>query len=415
MKRVVVIGGGISGCSAAITAARAGVEVVLLERMDFISGLAPWSGELFSSIARLEAKLLGGGDLLRVMESLVLHHQKEFNIPYGCLTFDVTKVAEGIRRRVHEAGVQVALKSRVVDVERRGDRIQTVILANEQRIEGDTFVDATGNLGGVAVCQGQGQGCVLCYYGCNVFGDRVGISEKAGIPDVLDPAWPVYFPATLIAMQSLPPHLRHRIEEAASGYYYHPLPPDFIGRDLSSVWRRPDRPVATGITEDSFPVVNVGHAKVYLNLPMTWLRLIPGFENTWLLNPVSAEGQAASLGGTAPHDATLKVDGLANLFCAGLRAGRYDGVTEMVFTGDLAGHNAARTALGIEPLPLPPSTMLGYFIARVNKGHTYAQHPLDATPSREYQEAGLTTTKPEEIKVRLEQAGLLGIYQRAPS
>ena len=39
MAKVVIIGGGWAGCAAAITARKAGAEVVILERTDLLLGL----------------------------------------------------------------------------------------------------------------------------------------------------------------------------------------------------------------------------------------------------------------------------------------------------------------------------------------------------------------------------------------
>jgi len=41
MAKIVIVGGGISGCGAALTAVKAGAEVTLLERTDMLLGSAP--------------------------------------------------------------------------------------------------------------------------------------------------------------------------------------------------------------------------------------------------------------------------------------------------------------------------------------------------------------------------------------
>ena len=49
MARVVIVGGGLSGCGAAIAAKKAGAEVTLLERTDMLTGAAVRAGETCSN------------------------------------------------------------------------------------------------------------------------------------------------------------------------------------------------------------------------------------------------------------------------------------------------------------------------------------------------------------------------------
>ncbi|MBI2304981.1 MAG: FAD-dependent oxidoreductase [Chloroflexi bacterium] len=417
MARVVVIGGGFSGCSAAITAARTGAEVVLLEKLDTLSGLGPWTGQLMTWVARQETKLTGGGgkDIIEALESIALHRKTELGVPGGNVTFDVTKVEGVTRGAVERAGVKVVLRSRVVNVLRENDCIKAVVLDNGTLVEGDAFVDATGNAGGLAICKEYGQGCALCTMKCPIYGDRVSVSVKAGVPDITRPK-ARYFPHTLIFTGSLSADLREKVEKAEGGYSYHPIPTDLQEHDFSQEWPRTDHPVVTKLRQKAIEIVHIPFAKAMITLPLRFLRSIPGFENAWLLNPLAALAQCLSVGAVAPRDNSLKVESLDNLFCAGERSGHVSAIVECLFTGDLAGHNAARVALGLEPIVISTSTMIGFYIAEVKDGYTYTDWPkgIEFHPRYDkYKERGFHSTDLAQIRKRLDEAGILGIYQNS--
>ncbi|MEE8448063.1 MAG: FAD-dependent oxidoreductase, partial [Thermodesulfobacteriota bacterium] len=76
MPSVAVIGAGFAGCSAAITAAKAGAEVTLLEKTDMLAGLGLLTGVMGGEggiIASEEAKAMGAGDIWQACESVVTH------------------------------------------------------------------------------------------------------------------------------------------------------------------------------------------------------------------------------------------------------------------------------------------------------------------------------------------------------
>jgi folate-dependent tRNA-U54 methylase TrmFO/GidA len=96
------------------------------------------------------------------------------------------------------------------------------------------------------------------------------------------------------------------------------------------------------------------------SMPLELLRTVPGFERAAFLDPYSG-GIANSVRYTAmaPHDLGLRADGVANLFCAGEKAGPLVGHTEAIVSGALAGRNAALEAAGNEPMTLPASLAVG--------------------------------------------------------
>ncbi|MBI2305560.1 MAG: FAD-dependent oxidoreductase [Chloroflexi bacterium] len=412
---MVVIGGGLGGCAAALTAQRAGVEVEILERMDSLAGVASWTGQLLTWILRQEAKLMGGGaaDIVHLMESLAIHVTPEFDVPKGNVTFDVTRIEAGLRHLVEGAAIKVRYRSRVVDVEMEGNKMVAALLEDGTKIKGDAFVDATGRTGGVEWCEKLGQGCVQCMLKCTVFGDRVPISTKAGVPD-REEKWN-YFPMPLIAMESLSSEVRNKIEGTPEGYSYHPIPGELLERDFTNDWRRPDRPVTKRIKSNvpgMLEVVHVPFAKCTLNLPLKYWRQIPGFENAWLVQPLSADGETVGTGFCAQREKTMRVTGLANLFAGGLRSGRYTAFVEVMMAGDLAGHNAARHARGKDLVSYPSSTLVGFFLNEINTECTPNEWHGPLLDDTRYYAKGFSTTDYGEIRERVVASGWLGALGR---
>ncbi|MBI2303814.1 MAG: FAD-dependent oxidoreductase [Chloroflexi bacterium] len=413
MKRVVVVGGGFSGCAAAISAKKAGVESILIERMDTLSGTGPLTGHLIQYIARMETKAMEGGgkDVIEGMESIAIFRQSEFGRKISFI-FDATKVEEAMRRVVERAGIPVMLRSRVVDVVQENGTVQAVVLEDGRHIEGDAFVDATGNTGGVQICTKFGVGCVGCGQKCTIYGDRLGVSEAAGVRDL--PTKGDYYSCIYIHPDSIAPWLLREMRASESGYYYYEFPEKWQNHDFMKYWPRPERPVRANLGKDKL-IYLMPYVKLFVQtLPLDILRSLPGFEDAWMVHPLAAVGNCIKTNPGAPHDLTMRVEGKENLFCCGLRAGSYSALVECIFTGDIAGHNAARTALGIKELhSMPESTMIGFFLKYINERHTLCDFPQGhAHVDPRYVELGMDTMEEEKIVQRIKDAGLLGIYGR---
>ncbi len=144
---VVVIGGGPAGVGAAIAAARAGADALLLERYGFFGGVAAYGcgmpinqmrpagvprGAVHEAII---ARLLGyGDDAVRISD-----HALVCNVEY-------LKVA--VMDALHEARCRYWLHSRVVDARTDDGRITAVVLATKTgmvEIKAGAVVDATGD------------------------------------------------------------------------------------------------------------------------------------------------------------------------------------------------------------------------------------------------------------------------------
>ena len=82
MAKVVIIGGGWSGCAAAITAKKAGAEVVILEKTDLLLGLGNVGGIMRNNgrfTAAEELIALGAGELIAITDQATRH--KNVNFP----------------------------------------------------------------------------------------------------------------------------------------------------------------------------------------------------------------------------------------------------------------------------------------------------------------------------------------------
>ncbi|MBI2303551.1 MAG: FAD-dependent oxidoreductase [Chloroflexi bacterium] len=413
-KRVIVVGGGVAGCSAAIAVAKAGLESVLVERMDTLSGTGPLTGHLVQYVARMETKLLDGGgkEVIEALEGLSIFPQREFGHQVSCI-FDTTKIEKAMLTTVEKAGVEVILRSRVVGVEKEGNKIHRVVLENGARLEGDAFVDATGSTGGIPVCAEWGVGCVGCSQKCTVFGDRVGLSEAAGVPDL--PKTASYYVCTYIHPSSIAPWLLRSIQEEESGYFYYQVPEPWQNHDFTSYWPRKDRPVKNNLGRERL-IYLMPFVKLFVStIPMDILHQFPGFEDAYVISPMAQTGNCVKTSPGAPHDETMRVLGLANLFCSGLRSGDFSSLVESIYTGDLAGHNAARTALGItELVTFPKTTMMGFFLWEIKKGYSLSDYPPGSPVDRRYLDVGLDVMEPDRIHERMNRVGLLGLFGQRP-
>lgn len=422
MSKVVVVGGGLSGCGAALAAAKAGARVTLLERTDMLIGVAVRSGETNGNgyfVANHELRFLGAGELSDAVQSIKLHDGVEFPDASRHVFIFNTGLAEPlIRRIVKEAGVEVLLESRAVDVKKEDGRILAVTLENGRTVEGDAFVDCTGGRGDVRVCRRYGKGCVTCLVKCFAFGGRVGMVEKAGgkVYDRCrsDGTHGLLNPAMALFKDTLSPKLKARVEK--EGLLRIPLPGhlvDYSKHGLMGALRSKDF-ITDLILTDIGPVAKLSGCGY---MPLEQLRQVPGFENVELEDPRASKYNHIWNVAIAVRDSAMKVKGFENLFCGGEKAGQ-SGVDGAMATGILAGHNAARNAFKLDPLVLPTSIALGDFIAYVAEKFKTAEgrNKLYAMSRGEYwermQETGLYTQDVNEIRRRVEEAGMLGILSR---
>ncbi|HYG59639.1 MAG TPA: FAD-dependent oxidoreductase, partial [Symbiobacteriaceae bacterium] len=120
MARVAVIGGGWAGCGAAVAAAKAGAEeVVLFEKTDLLLGTGLVGGIMRNNgrfTATEEMIALGAGDVLEASDRVARHKDVIFPGHRHATLYDVTKIEPEIKRVLQSYGVKIKLISRVTDV-----------------------------------------------------------------------------------------------------------------------------------------------------------------------------------------------------------------------------------------------------------------------------------------------------------
>ncbi len=422
MSRVVVVGGGLAGCGAALAAAKAGARVTLVERTDMLAGVAVRAGETNGNgwfVANHELRFLGAGELSDAIKSIKLHDGVEFpDSSRHVFIFNTGLLEPMVKRIVKEAGIEVLLETRALDVRRQEGRLLAVKLADGRVVEGDAFVDCTGGRGGISICRKYGKGCVMCHVKCPAFGDRVGMVEKAG-GKVYDRRRPdgnhgQVGKAITVFKDTLARSLKVRLER--EGLLKMPLPPemvDYSKHGLMGGLRTKDF-ISNLILTDIGLVAKLSGLGF---MTQEDLRRVPGFENVEVESPRASKYNAIVYIGLAFRDSAMKVKDFENLFCGGEKAG-HGSVEGAITSGTLAGHNAARSACQMEPLVLPESMALGDFFAYTTEefkspaGRDKPYHMGFGEYWERMQRTGLYTGDVEKIKRRVKEAGMLDILAK---
>lgn len=422
MTRVIVAGGGLSGCGAAMAARKAGAEVTLIERTDMLVGVAIRAGETGGNgwyTAQHEMRFLGGGDLFDTLASVMLHENVPF--PDAALhgyIYNAALIEPAVKRTLEKAGVKLMLEKRVVDVVKEDGRLKALKLDGGDIVEGDAFVDCTGTRGGIAVCNKYGKGCMMCLVRCFAYGDRVGVVDKAGgkvsnrlrgdgTPGMLSSAVAVF-------KDTLAPELKAKIEK--NGLASVPMPKHLIDYNrLKIMGGQRSKEFVENVQIADIGTVGKCFGLVYIELDK--LRQVPGFENVHLEDPRCGRWNHIGHIAIAEREPSLKVKGFSNLFCAGEKSGQTS-VDGVIITGYLAGHNAARAAAGKEMLVLPRTIAVGDFMAFVEEKFKSGEiwRSVFRMARGDYwdrmQKTGLYTTDINAIKKRVDQSGLAGVLAK---
>ena len=146
---VIVLGGGFTGCAAAIAAARQGMKVLLLEASGYLGGAASnclifpfmrYSTTLTDRDGNKTQHILSRGIFTELVDEL----KKRGN--GHCFYDEDLKVV--LDEKTVEAGVQVLFHATLCGVSKKGARIGSVSVATKAGVltfEGTMFVDATGD------------------------------------------------------------------------------------------------------------------------------------------------------------------------------------------------------------------------------------------------------------------------------
>ncbi len=427
MKKVVIVGGGWSGTAAALAARKAGCEVHLLERADMLLGTGLVGGIMRNNgrfTATEEMIAMGGGDLFAICDAHSRHKNIEFPGHKNVNLYDVSTIEPAVKKALLAAGIHIYLKSRVKDLELVDGRITKVIAdvfpgAETIELTGDVFVDVSGTAGPQGNCMKYGNGCAMCIYRCPTFGPRLSIAARAGIKEIIgekpDGTFGAMSGSCKLHKDSLSPAVREELNK--NGVCVIPVPPA-LRKSMDSLGQKACQQYALKEFAENIVLLDTGHAKLMTAYyPLAILRQIPGCANARYEDPYAGDiGNSMRYFGMLPRDNTLKVEGLANVFCGGEKAGLLVGHTEAIVTGTLAGHNAARLALGQAPVELPASIACGDAIAHVRErmqtkeGITKKYTFSGANYFQRMQAEGLYTTDIAAIKARVAAAGLAGLF-----
>ncbi|MBC9783593.1 FAD-dependent oxidoreductase [Heliobacterium chlorum] len=421
MAKVVIIGGGWAGCGAAVTAAKAGADVLVLERTDMLLGTGLVGGIMRNNgrfTATEEAIALGAPELFMAVDETARHKNMEFPGHKHATLYDVARIEPAVRRVLDKLAVHVRFQSRVKDVKMSAETVEAVVLDSGEEIRGDVFIEATGSAGPMGNCSKFGNGCAMCILRCPTFGGRVSIAAKAGVTEIMgrkaDGTVGAMSGSCKLHKESLAEEIVEELNE--KGVSVIPIPAKLQKSD--SLGMKACQQYALKEFAENIILLDTGHAKLMSPYyPLDKLRQVPGFENARFEDPYSGGiGNSMRYLALSPRSNALKVDGVDNLFCAGEKAGLLVGHTEAIVTGSLAGHNAVRFVKGKELLELPTNLAIGDAIAHVKeqmqteeglgKKYTFS----GSVYFERMKKLGLYSTDVTAIQKKIEDAGLLNIF-----
>lgn len=427
MKKVVIVGGGWAGSAAALAARNTGCEVELFERTDMLLGTGLVGGIMRNNgrfTATEEMIAMGGGQLFKICDANARHANIEFPGHKHASLYDVSTIEPAVRNALLEAGIKVHVKARIKDITFEDGKIFKVIagaLHGDEEIEacGDAFVDASGTAGPQGNCLKYGNGCAMCIYRCPTFGPRFSIAAKAGVKEIIgekaDGTLGAMSGSCKLHKDSLDSEVKEELDK--NGVCIIPVPPH-LQKNLQSLGQKACQQYALKEYTENLVLLDTGHAKLMSSYyPLDLLRQIPGCANARFEDPYAGGiGNSMRYFGMLPRDNALRVKGLKNVFCAGEKAGLLVGHTEAIVTGTLAGYNAARSALGLEPIEFSRELACGDAIAYVNekmqtkeglaKKYTFS----GSVYFNSMKEKRLYSISLEEIKNRVAKANMTGFF-----
>lgn len=419
--KVIIIGGGWAGCSAAISAKKAGADVSIYEKTDLLLGLGNVGGIMRNNgryTASEELIALGGGDLIKITDKISKHRNIKFPGHDHATLYDVNRIEGHVRDYLIEMGINLYMEQRVTDVKFDGHKIKGIYLTDDTYVEGDIFIETTGTTGPMGNCLRYGNGCSMCILRCPAFGPRISISQRCGVQDIqgerAEDALGAMSGSCKLAKESLSDEINKRLDE--TGVVVLQVPKEDVNYDKlkSKVCQQ----YALKEFAENIVLLDTGHAKLMTTYyPLEKLRKIKGLEHAKYVDPYAgSKGNSMRYLSVAPRTNDMKVCGIDNLFCAGEKSGLFVGHTEAICTGALAGHNAVRLALGMPLLILPTSIAIGDIISYENEksksreGRKQRYTFAGAGYFKRMQELGLYTTDIKEINNRISKLNLDGIF-----
>lgn len=424
MVKVVVIGGGWAGTAASIAAAKAGADVLLLERTDMFLGTGLVGGIMRNNgrfTATEESIAMGARELFNATDETARHKNIEFPGHKHASLYDVARVEPAVRRKLDGAGVNYKLRTRVDNVKMNGKRLVAVIDQDKNEYSGDVFVETTGTAGPQGNCLKYGNGCAMCIYRCPTFGPRIALATKCGVEEFVgkkaDGSIGAMSGSCKLHKDSLSEEIQKELN--TKGVAVIPIPKE-LQKGEAALTKKACQQYALKEFAENVVLLDTGHAKLMTPFyPLDTLRKIPGFENARFEDPYAGGiGNSMRYLALSPRDNHLKTVGLENLFCGGEKAGLLVGHTEAIVTGSLAGRNAVLYGIGKEMMEISSALAIGDAITHVNeqmkteRGITLKYTFSGSVYFERMKEKGLYTTALDEIKGRVEKLGLTGIYDK---
>ncbi|MGE4282748.1 MAG: FAD-dependent oxidoreductase [Clostridia bacterium] len=418
--RIIIVGGGWSGCAAAISARKAGADVVLLERTDMLLGTGLVGGIMRNNgryTAAEEMIAMGGGDLFKICDENSRHVNIEFPGHKHASLYDIAKIHGAVYRYLKEMDIDIYFNIRVNKVRVHNDTIMSVEDQDDNKFSGDVFIDATGTAGPMNNCSKYGNGCAMCILRCPSFGGRVSIAGLAGVQEVMgrkaDGSYGAMSGSCKLYKESLSEEIQAELN--TKGVAVVSVPQELVEDHLGV---KACQQYALKEYKDNLIILDTGHAKLMVPYyDIETLRKIPGLENARYEDPYSGgRGNSMRYFAMAPRDNCMQVEGVKNLLCCGEKAGLLVGHTEAIVTGVLAGHNSVRLGTKTELFQIPTALATGNAIAYVKEAMTTEEgmskkYTFSGSVYFEHmKENGLYSTDINEIQQKVKDNGVAGIF-----
>ena len=421
--KVVIVGGGWSGCAAAITAKKAGAEVHIYEKTDLLLGLGNVGGIMRNNgrfTASEELIALGAGDLIKLTDKWAKHRNIDFPGHKHATLYDVNIIEGKVREYLKDMGIKLHLEKRVKDVDVEKNKINGILLSDDTYVSGDVFIETTGSTGPMGNCLRYGNGCSMCILRCPAFGPRLSISARCGVQDIQgerqDDSLGAFSGSCKLAKESLSEEIRNELDQKGVVVLTVPKEDVNYGKLSTKVCQQ----YALKEFAENIVLLDTGHAKLMTTYyPLEKLRKIKGLEYAKYVDPYAgSKGNSIRYLSVAPRTNDMKVIGVDNLFCAGEKSGLFVGHTEAICTGSLAGHNAVRLLMGMPLLILPASIAIGDLIGYANEKASTREGRMNrytfagAGYLKRMEELGLYTTDINEINNRVKKENLDNIFEQ---
>ncbi len=146
---LIVAGGGMSGVAAAVTAARKGINTLLIEQTSMLGGLG--TSGLMTMIMTSRHWFYGIGK--EIVDRLIAEGNARLidDYPvkdYDRIPFDAEAMKLALDAIIEDSGADLLLYTKIIGVEKEGDSITRLQIADgmgNSTVEGKIFIDATGD------------------------------------------------------------------------------------------------------------------------------------------------------------------------------------------------------------------------------------------------------------------------------